>query len=396
MQCSAHSAATAPRPVHGGLYLHVPFCRTVCPYCDFAVVADRRAAAHDEWLGAVQTSMAAEPEPFAAATVYLGGGTPARLGDERIAGLLASVRGRFGGEWREVTLEANPEDLSTERLARWRAAGVDRLSIGVQRLAPARLKTLGRARSAPHLARLPELLAEWRATGGRSSIDLMYGLPGEDSRAFRDELSTVLDWPVDHLSAYALTVEPRTPWARATARGRLLPADEDVTAACHAVLVDEVAARGWDAYEVSNFAAPGARAVHNAAYWQGRPWLGFGPDAASSLPAGGGTLRFRRARAWADWLAAPAARREVEVVDAVAAIAERLVLGLRSFVGVPAAWLAPWQAAEPTLVGRLLADGDLAPGEEPGTLALRPGPRLLADELALRWWTALDAAGFAG
>ena len=396
MQCSAHSAAAAPHPVDGGVYLHVPFCRTVCPYCDFAVVADRRAAAHDEWLNAVRASMAAESAPLAAATVYLGGGTPARLGDQHIADLLASVRDRFRGAWREVTIEANPEDLSAERLAHWRAAGIDRLSVGVQRLAPARLKMLGRARSAPHLARLPELLAEWRSAGGQSSIDLMYGLPDEDPAAFRRELAAVLDWPVDHLSAYALTVEPRTPWARATARGRLLPADEDTTAACHAELIDEVARRGWDAYEVSNVAAPGARAVHNSAYWQGRPWLGFGPDAASSLPTPAGTLRFRRVRDWADWLAAPAARCEVEVVDAAAAVAERLALGLRSFVGVPAAWLAPWQAAEPALVGRLLAAGDLGAGEDPGTLALRPSARLLADELALHWWTALDAAGFAG
>lgn len=396
MQCSAEQGDAASPPPGGGIYVHVPFCRTICPYCDFAVVADREPSRHDDWARAVQRSLAAEPARLRAETVYVGGGTPGRLDDRAIAGLLAAVRERCGDGWREVTVEANPEDLDADRLARWRAAGVDRLSVGVQRLTPARLKMLGRARSSPHLTRLPTLLGEWRAAGGRSSIDLIYGLPGEDPAAFRAEVAAVLGWPVDHLSAYALTVEPRTPWARATARGRLLPADDETTAACYAGMLDELSAHGWDAYEVSNFAADGARALHNSGYWQGRPWLGFGPDAASSLPDAGGTLRFRRRRGWDEWLADPVGRCELEVVDAEAAVAERLALGLRSFVGVPQAWLEPWRRTEPDLVARLLGEGDLVAGEQPGTLVLRPSARLLADEWALRWWAALDAAGEPG
>lgn len=390
MQCNPESAGGGERTPEGGIYVHVPFCRTICPYCDFAVIVDRDRGARVAWREAIAASIGGEAGILRARTVYLGGGTPARLSDEELAGTLEDIRDAFGGDWREATLEANPEDINAGRLKVWRAAGIDRLSVGVQRLDAGHLKRLGRARSAVALRDMPKWVRQWRALGGRLSVDLMYGLPEESPAAFVDELRTVLDWGIDHLSAYALTIEPATPWARAVARGRLAPAEDEVTSACHRAMLGELAARGWDAYEVSNFAAPGRRAVHNAAYWEGRAWLGLGPDAASSLPTAAGPRRFRRPRGFVDWLADPLGRREEEVVDATALVAERLSLGLRSFVGVPAAWLDVWRSAEPDLVTRLESEGAICPGERSGTVVLRPQERLLADEWALRWWTAFD------
>jgi oxygen-independent coproporphyrinogen-3 oxidase len=377
--------------VAGGVYLHVPFCRTICPYCDFAVVRDRDPADHGIYLRALLASIAAEEAELSLRTIYLGGGTPARLDPALLAELIDAVQRRFAGAARELTLEANPEDLSAARLEAWRRAGIDRLSVGVQRLDSAGLRRLGRARSRTAIERLPRLLGRWRDAGGRRSVDLLYGVPAEQVVQFGEQMRTVLDWPIDHLSAYALTVEPGTPYARAVARGRLVPADGDVVADCYDTLLDAIAARGWHAYEVSNFCRPGAGARHNTAYWEGRPYLGFGLAASSMLVADGRRRRFRRPSEWSAYVASPERREEIEVLTATEQMAEEILHGLRSDVGVPRRYLDRWlrgeDAARPE---RLLAEGCLRTDGD--RVRLVPRRRLIADEIAAVWLAAVAGA----
>lgn len=382
----------------GGLYLHLPFCRTICPYCDFAVRRDQPSE-HAGYLAALQQSWAEDPEPLQARTIYLGGGTPSRMAADGLARLLAATQARFtgGGSPLELTLEANPEDLDEARLQAWRAAGVDRLSIGLQRLDAGHLRRLGRARSAAALAALPDLLTLWRDLGGACSLDLIYGLPAESPDAWQRELETVLTWPVEHLSTYVLSVESGTPLARAVARGLLVPADDPVVEDCHTRLHAVLALAGWESYEVSNHCLPGRRARHNTAYWQGLPYLGFGLGAASFLPSPDGTgLRFSRSRDWDTWLRAPGARVELESLGSGERQLEQALLGLRSVVGVPAEWLAVWRRQAPADLVRLDAAGGLVPADLPGRFTLASSARMLADFWALRLVSALESAGFRG
>lgn len=384
------SAETGLAPA-GGVYLHVPFCRTICPYCDFAVVQDRDRGAHQAYVDALVGAIDREPTELRLRTVYLGGGTPGRLTPERIARLMEAVRRRFPGTPEEVTLEANPEDVSASRLEAWRRAGIGRLSVGVQRLDDSGLRRLGRARSAPAVAALPELLARWRELGGRASIDLIYGVPGEEVGVFGGQVATVLDWAVDHLSAYALTVEAATPYALAVARGSLVPPDAEVVADCYGRLLDELERRGWWAYEVSNFCRPGHQAVHNTAYWQGRPYLGFGMSAASMLRTSGRRLRFRRPETWSGFLAEPSARVGRECLSPAEEVAEQVLHGLRSDVGVPGSLLEPWRSGpDGVRVRRLLEEGWIELRD--GRVRMPPRRRLLADEVAAIWLAGMPRA----
>lgn len=211
-------------------------------------------------------------------TVYFGGGTPSVLHPDQIHRLLEAVRHQFpGGPWEEVTLEANPDDLSEERLAGWRRAGVDRLSIGVQTFDDRLLGWMGRTHTGDGAEEAVRRAGE--AGFDRMTLDLMYGLPGRDLAGWKRDLERGLGLPVNHLSAYVLTVEPRTALGVRVARGLEREAPEAAVEAAYRHLCAATAARGWGHYEVSNFAPPGGEAVHNARYWEGVPYLGIGPGA---------------------------------------------------------------------------------------------------------------------
>ena len=374
---------------HGGIYIHIPFCRTIGPYCDFAVVADR--GQHEPYLEALLSSLAAEVLPFTVETMYIGGGTPSRLSAAAWEMLEAGLNATFAPPWQEFTLEVNPEDIDEARLHVWAKAGVSRLSVGVQRLDADGLKRLGRARSAAAVAELPKLLARWRALGGSASVDLIYGLAGDRPDAVSAQVRAVIGWPIEHLSAYALTIEPSTPFARAAAKNIAFAGDADLAAACYGAVVATCEAAGWEAYEVSNFCRDGKRALHNSGYWLGRPYLGFGLAASSFLTHEAAPLRFSRLRQWADYLATPAARHACERLNTNQMLAETLMLGLRSFVGVPAHLLDMWQKREPKVVAHFLATNLLEIKETAGKFmcVMPPKRRLLADEIAARWLLAV-------
>ena len=263
------------------LYLHIPFCRKACTYCDFHFSTSARG--HDEMAAAIAREIdlrSAEMPPGPWTSVYFGGGTPSLLSRKHLTALLdAATAARPLADGAEITLEANPDDLDAESLARLAATGVNRLSIGVQSFRDEDLRFMGRAHDA---AQATACLAAAQAAGFEDlTIDLIYGTPGLDDSAWRRNLEIAVGFGVAHLSAYALTVEPRTALANAIERGRIAPLDEEQAARQMDILVDTLTAAGYEHYEVSNFALPGHRARHNSGYWRGAAYLGVGPSAHS-------------------------------------------------------------------------------------------------------------------
>jgi oxygen-independent coproporphyrinogen-3 oxidase len=391
-----------------GVYVHVPFCERVCPYCDFAVVAARRVATADEdrYVAALLAELAGRAPLFAGRsldTIYLGGGTPALLRPASIARIVAALREVFEGEPREVTLEANPSTLERERLAGFRAAGVDRLSLGVQSFDDATLKRLGRAHRAEQVQRT---LAAARAAGfGNVSLDLIEGAPGQALGALERDLELALAFGPEHLSAYALTLEPGTPFAKAVAADKLDVPDDDLVAEMLERTHARLEAAGLARYEVSSWARPGRESLHNQRYWRRAPVLGLGMGAHSTEPASAGApfgARAANERSLAVWLArieggGAAEPPQREAPAAATARGEAVFLALRTRAGLDAAQFAAEFGAPPRhffaeAIDALLVLGLLA---ESAAGDLRPTARswLFADTVATHFVAApVDSA----
>lgn len=315
-----------------GLYLHIPFCRSKCAYCDFYSLPGQEDIfdAYTERLCRRLAETAPQAEEYCVDTVYLGGGTPSLLGPVRLTRILEQVACRYTlAEQPEVTVEANPDSARPELLRTLRRAGVNRLSLGVQTADDRLLKRLGR----PHTFRqAQQAVADARAAGfDNLSLDLMYGLPGETMDGLLEGLETVLQLAPEHLSVYGLRVEPGTPLAEQIDQGTArLPSEEEQAdrylAVCH-----RLGEAGFRHYEISNFAWPGRASRHNLRYWQLRPYLGFGPGAHSDF----GGRRF----AWSRDLAAFLTGREEKSEDAAIGPEERrreeVLLLLRTDRGIP-------------------------------------------------------------
>jgi oxygen-independent coproporphyrinogen-3 oxidase len=267
-----------------GLYIHLPYCRSICPYCDF-VKAPLHRAEPDRLLRALERegelALAKEGVRWTRPrTIYVGGGTPTALGSDHLRRFLAWIAAAWDTRRvREFTVEANPEGLTGEKLTILREGGVNRLSLGVQSLEPPVLRALGRIHTAEDAL---DALALARRTGFRNvSVDLMYGVPGETAAGFRAGLERFLGLGVPHLSTYPLQLEEGTPLHAKAARGAIrIPGEEDVLAR-YEDLVSTLGGAGYRHYEVSNFALPGFHSRHNEGYWTRRPYLGLGPGAHS-------------------------------------------------------------------------------------------------------------------
>lgn len=369
-----------------GVYLHVPFCRVRCGYCDFNTYtaselrgvrqADypEQAAGELRFARAAIEASALPSRP--ASTVFFGGGTPTLLPSAGLARMLGAVREEFGlAAGAEVTVEANPDSVSPESLAVLAAAGVTRVSFGMQSAVPEVLAVLDRTHDP---ARVAEAVAWARAAGLAVSVDLIYGSPGETPAEWRRSLEAALALEPDHVSAYALIVEPGTALARRIARGELPAPDDDLQAELYELADAAFAEAGLAWYEVSNWARePGQRSRHNLAYWRGQDWWGVGPGAHSHI----GGVRWWNAKhpaAYAERVvagASPAVGRET--LDAATRRLERVLLELRLADGLPVAALDP--AARSRVAG-LIADG-LVEGQAAiaGLLRLTLRGRLLAD-----------------
>lgn len=262
------------------LYLHIPFCKAKCLYCDF----DSRALGGCELDAAMDrycTALTSQIDTYGAAgeldeveTVYIGGGTPSLLGS-RLVSLVERVRGYCDPA--EFTCEANPESFTLELAQALREAGVTRISLGVQTLDAGELKAIGRIHSAEQ-AMLA--IAQAMAVGFSTSCDVMCGLPGQTLESFGRTLETLVTLRPDHISVYPLQLEEGTPLARLEEQGRIAVPDEDFQAACMDLAAEKLAGAGFERYEVASYAQSGQRCRHNIAYWTGKPYLGLGRSAA--------------------------------------------------------------------------------------------------------------------
>ncbi|MBK7849873.1 MAG: radical SAM family heme chaperone HemW [Bacteroidetes bacterium] len=264
-----------------GLYLHIPFCKQACNYCDFhfSTTHNTKSAMleamrkeiglRSDYLGTNQLS-----------TIYFGGGTPSLLTGDELKGIFETINRNFSVDSdAEITLEANPDDLTAERLDEIRSAGVNRLSIGIQSFSDEDLKYMNRAHNAMQAYDAVRLAQD--KGFDNISIDLIYGIPTLSEEQWEKNMETAFTLGVKHLSCYSLTVEPRTALAKLIRDRKVQEVDEEMSAIHFAMLMDRAAWAGFEHYEISNFAKPGNYSKHNTSYWSGEPYLGIGPSAHS-------------------------------------------------------------------------------------------------------------------
>jgi putative oxygen-independent coproporphyrinogen III oxidase len=341
------------------VYIHWPFCRSKCPYCDFNSHV-REAVDAARWTQGLLADLDHHAELVperAIGSVFFGGGTPSLMPPETVAALLD----RVGARWTitpdvEVTLEANPNSAEAARFRAFAAAGVNRLSLGVQALDPAALKVLGRLHDR---AEAIAAIEHARDSFARFSFDLIYARPGQSIGAWRNELDEALTLAGEHLSLYQLTIEPGTAFATLERRGDLVPPEEETAAALFEATQDRLVAHGLPAYEISNHARPGAECRHNLTYWRYQDYVGIGPGAHGRLTRDGGKFATRQHRTPERWLAAVERMgtgiEEVAAIDHDTAVEEMLMMGLRLTEGVDRVRLerAAGQDAESLFGGRL-------------------------------------------
>ena len=296
------SRVPAPFPAAGfTLYVHWPFCRAKCPYCDFNSHVRERVD-QGRWRRALTgelARLAAETGGRRLDALFFGGGTPSLMAPETAAEVIATARRHWPGTDVEVTLEANPTSVEAGRLRAFRDAGVNRVSLGVQALDDASLAFLGREHSAREALAAVELAA---GLFERFSFDLIYARPEQTAAAWRAELRTALGFAGDHLSLYQLTIEPGTRFHTLHEAGRLAMPDDDRQAELWELTQELTAAAGRPAYEVSNHARPGGECRHNLVYWRSGDWLGVGPGAHGRLTLPGGRTGTEAVRLPEAWL----------------------------------------------------------------------------------------------
>ena len=384
------------RPI--AVYVHIPFCTVKCGYCDFNAYAgmDALKPAYLEALLAEIRANAPLLEGRTIASVGFGGGTPGELPAAHIATVLDALRNTAPfAPGAEVTLEVNPGTSSPAHLNALRAAGVTRLSIGAQSFDPAELAFLDRIHSPEATA---ATVAAARAAGFTSvSLDLMYGLPGQPLERWLATVRAALALQPDHLSLYALTIEPGTPLARRVERGEVTPADPDLTADMYEAASDLLETAGFEQYELSNWARPGHQSRHNRAYWTDADYLALGAGAHGYL-AGERYANIDHPRAYIDAVACNAPRGPRPALAAVttpphpAHVADWLALRLRLLEGFhPGEFESRWSLSLEAAAGTVLADAEAAGLLErsPRVRLTRRG-RLLHGELAARLLAHLD------
>ena len=404
---SERNRPAAPQGEPLALYVHVPFCETKCPYCDFNTYTAIEPLI-PSYIAALCHEVALWGRALnrpALTSVFLGGGTPSYLPSERIRQVMDAIRAHFKIRAdAEITLESNPGDLRADKLDAYLRCGVNRLSIGVQSFDDGLLSMLGRRHSAREAA---DAYALALAAGfDNVSIDLMYGLPRQTLDQWRATLERTSELAPPHVSMYCLTLEDGTPMQRWVADGALPDPDSDLAADMYLLAQDEMAEQGYRHYEISNWARAGRESVHNLAYWRNLPYIGVGPGAHShyascrfaNIRSPREYVRRLNADGVADWplgpidhdaLAAMPVVADIETIDRRLAMAETLMMGLRLDDGVADAEFArrfgqtpraayPDAVAELTDVGLLRAEG--------GRLRLTPRGRMLANEVFSRFF----------
>lgn len=338
-----------------GLYVHWPFCRSKCPYCDFNSHV-RKSIDEARW----RAALVRELDHFAAIvgrrtliSIFFGGGTPSLMDPATVAAVIDRAVGHFDAAPDiEITLEANPTSVEAERFAGYRTAGVNRVSLGVQSLRDADLKALGRGHTAAEALAAVKLA---QSLFPRVSFDLIHTRPQQTLEDWRTELRQALDLAAGHLSLYQLTIEEGTAYHQMEAEGRLLMPDDDTSAAFFEATQDMCAAAGMPAYEVSNHAAAGQESRHNLIYWRYQPYIGIGPGAHGRLPVGDtGRRATQQIRQPEEWLQAVETHghgtAEMSEISALDQAQEALLVGLRLTEGVA------WERVAPAVKETALQD----------------------------------------
>jgi putative oxygen-independent coproporphyrinogen III oxidase len=365
--------AGAKQPAFG-VYVHWPFCLSKCPYCDFNSHVRHTAIDEERFARAfareIETTAARVPGRQVS-SIFLGGGTPSLMAPRTVGAILDAI----GRHWRvapdvEITLEANPTSVEATRFAGYRAAGVNRVSLGVQALDDVSLKALGRLHSAREAL---DAVAIARRAFDRYSFDLIYARPGQTPAMWADELKLAIAEAAEHLSLYQLTIEEDTPFFGLHAMGKLQTPNEAVARALYDMTQEVCAAQGLPAYEISNHARPGAECRHNLVYWRGEEYAGIGPGAHGRLEINGArqaTATDRRPEAWlmrveanGDGVVTDDRLNSVELAD------EFLLMGLRLAEGID-----PERYA--SLAGRALDPRRISVLREEGAIAVEADGRL--------------------
>lgn len=354
------TADTGPAPGPLAVYLHWPYCARICPYCDFNVHLDRRAGEAEALVDAMVADLGHWRRWTGARTVgsvHFGGGTPSLLMEGQLDRLIGAIDRLWGLGAAELALEANPNDVTADRMTAWHSVGLTRLSLGVQSFDDGVLKRLGRDHdglSARHA--VDAALAAMRSV----SADLIFGVAGEtDDRLDRD-LDRLLDSGVPHLSTYQLTIEPGTAFAQAEARGSQRAVGEDRSASDFERIQARLGVAGYGHYEVSNFAQPGHESAHNLAYWCGQDYVGVGPGAHGRLWTEMGRIATETALRPVDYIKAvdvSGTAIRSERLTPAAASEEYVLMGLRIEEGLSLSRLATIRGEPLTVDPALIADG---------------------------------------
>ncbi len=360
-----------------GVYVHWPFCKSKCPYCDFNSHV-RDGVEQLRWRDALLRELehaAREAPGRRVETIFFGGGTPSLMAPETVAAVIARTRTLWDCATEvEITLEANPTSVEAGRFAALAEAGVNRVSLGVQALDAGSLKFLGREHSTDEAL---EALATARRHFVRHSFDLIYARPGQTPETWAEELERALGFAGEHLSLYQLTIERGTRFFTDHARGAFVLPDEDAAASMFEATQARLAAAGLPAYEISNHARPGAACRHNLIYWQYQDYVGIGPGAhgrfAGATPQGPGKRATRRASGPEAWLEAVEREghgtAETTTVAGQDLVEEALMMGLRLVDGIDRALFASVTGADPV---DALKEARLAPLVAAGFLEVRP------------------------
>jgi len=371
-----------------GIYIHIPFCKQACTYCDFHFSTSLKQ--RDAMLHAMQQEVNSRSSELDApvGTIYFGGGTPSLMSEQELGSFIAQAKSTFQVDANaEVTLEANPDDITSERLAAWRSIGITRISLGTQSFREDRLRWMGRAHTAEHALASIDLIA--KAGIASWTIDLIYGLPGMTLEEWDEQLTIALDHGVPHLSAYCLTVEPRTALAHQVKQAMVhMPGDDDQSAQFDR-LMERMETAGLDHYEISNFGKPGHHSRHNTAYWEGVPYLGIGPSAHSF---NGTTRRWNVSNNARYIKALDEGTRywEQEILTAAQRTNEALLTGLRTSAGVAVERLEMDAIGRnSSAVERYVSSGHLVLGG--GRLVLTKAGRHFADRIAADLFVSDDA-----
>lgn len=312
-------------------YIHVPFCHSRCPYCSFTVIANRLDLVN-RYVVAVAQELAGLEQPLAMNTIFLGGGTPTLLPRRALLQLLKLIHEwlplNSDGEW---SIEANPQDVDDELCQLLREQGINRISLGGQSFDHAKLSILGRDHTGDQLAHAIDIASKWF---DKVSVDLIFGVPGEELRTWQSDLGTAIERGVSHLSTYGLTYEKGARYWSQLQKGEIVAVGEESELAMYLYAIENLTDRGMNHYEVSNFASPGNECLHNQTYWQGNAWLGLGPGAAGYVNG----IRSTNHRSTLKYLqrieAGQSPVAESQTLDWSTRTRERFVFGMRQLKGV--------------------------------------------------------------